>query len=445
MKQTILFFTLVLTFSINSFAQTTVFQNVNVIPMNSTSETVLMNQTVVVSEDRIIEIGENIEIPANATLIDGSGKYLIPGLAEMHGHLPPNNPSANAPSYFNQEYVESTLFLYVAAGVTTVRGMLGYSGQLELKSQVNNGELIGPNLYLAGPSFSGNTVSSPQQASEKVQQQFNEGWDLVKVHPGLSSEEFSVMRAKARELDFPFGGHVPQEVGIEMALSEAQISIDHIDGYYEYLSQFPEEEWGAELGKLIDKTIASGTWIVPTQALWETIIGAADYEKLQQFEEMKYIPKAVEDNYINFVNNRSNSGYFAGENARKQAEWRQKILGELHRKGANIVMGTDAPQIFSVPGFSIHRELPYMKGAGMSNYEILLTGSKYVGEYFKDKDTFGLIEAGHRADLILVNQNPLDDLENLKNHSGVMVSGKWYSEEMIDNRLKEIEEYYLRD
>ncbi|HKK25365.1 MAG TPA: amidohydrolase family protein, partial [Gracilimonas sp.] len=126
----------------------------------------------------------------------------------------------------------------------------------------------------------------------------------------------------------------------------------------------------------------------------------------------------------------------------EQAQFRTRILEEMNKAGVKILMGTDAPQLFSVPGFSIHRELPHMQAAGMSNYEILQSGSKYVGDYFSDKDEFGTIRAGQRADLILLNNNPLENLSAIQNHLGVMVQGRWYSREMIDIKLSEIEAYY---
>lgn len=400
------------------------------------------NQTVVVEGDRIISILSfgNFKPEDGTYIIDGSGKFLIPGLAEMHGHVPPTDPPANAPSYFTDEYVEQTLFLYVAAGITTVRGMLGWPNQLQLKDKVNSGQLIGPNLYLAGPSFSGNSINSPQQAIEKVKQQKQEGWDLLKIHPGLTRAEYDAMAETANEVGIRFGGHVPEDVGIEHAIEMGQETMDHIDGYYRWLQEFEESEWEAKMEQIVAKTKDAGVWIIPTQALWETVIGAADYEAMKQYDELKYIPPAVRQGYYNYVsNNVENNPNLDREAARKEAEWRQKILREMNNQGVLILMGTDAPQLFSVPGFSIHRELPHMVDAGMTPYEILESGTVTVGKYFSNEDDFGTVAEGRRADLLLLNENPLDDIAHLQNHSGVMVQGRWYSREVIDKRLKEIE------
>ena len=117
---------------------------------------------------------------------------------------------------------------------------------------------------------------------------------------------------------------------------------------------------------------------------------------------------------------------------------RMRVLKALNDADVTILMGTDSPQIFSVPGFSLHREMQAMLNAGMTTYEILESGTKNVGEYFRNNDAFGTIGVGRRADFILTNSNPLDDLANVTDRAGVMVRGRWLSEEMIQQRLEEI-------
>jgi imidazolonepropionase-like amidohydrolase len=420
------------------------FTNVNVIPMTEDG-LILENKTVLIENGRISLILDDAKIKfgPNTQIIDGTNKYLMPGLAEMHGHVPPTHPPVNAPAYFDEDYVKSTLFLYVSAGITTVRGMLGYDKQLELRDKVASGEYIGPHLYLAGPSFNGNSVDSPAQAQDKVEQQVEEGWDLLKIHPGLTLDEYNAMVEAANDLGIRFGGHVPEDVGIERAIEAGQETMDHIDGYVAYLQAFEGAQLESRMSEIIQKSVEAGVWMVPTQALWETIIGAADYDAMKEYDELKYIPLAVRVSYNNFVKlNVDNNQNLNIEAANEHAALRQRLLGEMNKAGVRILMGTDAPQLFSVPGFSIHRELSYMKEAGMSNYEILHSGTKAVGEYFANEDQFGTIEEGMRADLILMSSNPLDNLEAIADHSGVMVGGVWYSREMIDEKLAEIEAMY---
>jgi imidazolonepropionase-like amidohydrolase len=409
-----------------------------------TDSRVIKNQTVVINGRNIsiISPSEGLEFDSEATLIDGTGKFLIPGLAEMHGHVPPTDPPSNAPRYMNMEYVENTLFLYTAAGITTVRGMLGWANQLELKDKVASGELIGPSLYLAGPSFNGNSINSVEEASKKVIEQKEEGWDLLKIHPGLTLDEYDAMAETANNIGITFGGHIPSDVGIIHAIEMGQETIDHMDGYVSYLDNYSGKELDEKIHELLTLTRENNVWIVPTQALWETILGAADYESLKNYDELKYIPENLLSGYNAWTNRLLSNPNFNPEDAKNHAALRLRLLSEMNKSGIKILMGTDAPQLYSVPGFSIHRELEKMSAAGMSPYEILVTGTRNVGEYFSSKDNFGTIEVGKRADLILVDQNPLDDISNLKNHSGVMVAGRWLSKDFISEKLSQIEASY---
>jgi len=423
----------------------TAFTNVNVIPM--TSDVVLKDQTVVVSNGVIslIAPADNVEFDKEAELIDGRGKFLVPGLAEMHGHVPPTDPPANAPRYMNMTYVENTLFLYTAAGITTVRGMLGWPNQLQLKEKVASGEMVGPHLYLAGPSFNGNSIHSVEEATEKVIEQKEEGWDLLKIHPGLTLDEYDAMANTANEIGITFGGHVPSDVGIIHAIEMGQETIDHMDGYVAYLDDYSGAELDEKIHELIELTKQNNVWIVPTQALWETIIGAADYDAMQKYDELKYIPNNLVSGYNSWTNRLLDNSNFDLDNAKEHAALRMRLLSEMNRDGVKILMGTDAPQLYSVPGFSIHRELKVMSDAGMSPYEIMVTGTRNVGEYFSKKDTFGTVTVGSRADLILVDKNPLEDITNLQNHSGVMVAGRWLSKGFIASKLSDIEASYKSD
>ncbi len=417
----------------------TAFTNVNVITM--LSDSVLQNHTVIVKNDRIVSISERdaVSISEDFTIIDGAGKYLLPGLAEMHGHIPPPIPPANAPRYMTSEYVEQTLFLYSAAGVTTVRGMLGWPGQLELKDSIKNGNFFGPNLYLSGPSFSGNTIHSVREAVEKVKTQKAEGWDLLKIHPGLTLEEYDAIANTAKNLNIPFGGHVPLDVGLIHAIEMGQVSMDHLDGYTRFLSAFKKEERDKKLAEIIQITRDNNIWVVPTMALWETILGVSDFEALGKYPELKYLPKDLVSSYHSWVlNNTQNKKSFNSGHAREEADTRIKILSEMNKAGVNILLGTDSPQLFSVPGFSIHHEFSIMQSAGMSPYDILKTGTLNVGKYFSDTDFFGVLAVDARADLVLVDNNPLDNITHLKEVAGVMVAGKWLSKQQIDTRLNEI-------
>jgi imidazolonepropionase-like amidohydrolase len=408
-------------------APITAFVNVNVVPMDR--ERVIEKQTVIVRDGRIAEIGpaDKIKAPDGATRIDGAGKYLMPGLAEMHGHIPP----PNAP----KAYTEAVLLLYVANGVTTVRGMLGAPNQLELRDRANRGEIVSPTLYLAGPSFNDRSVNSPEQAVSMVRQQKQEGWDLLKVHPGPTRDEYDAMAKTAQEVGIRFAGHVPADVGLIHALEMGQETIDHVDGYIEYLNGDAGPVDEAKLADVVRRTKAAGAWIVPTMALWETLIGYADLDTLAALPELKYAPPQQVEQWKSAHRNRLNQPDFDRKKAELIATNRMRILKALHEGGVRILFGTDAPQQFSVPGFSIHREMALMVKCGFTPYQIIQSATKNAGDYFKGKDNFGTIEAGKRADLILVEGNPLKDVASIARRAGVMLRGQWLPESEIRKRL----------
>ena len=406
------------------------FVDVSVLPMQS--EQILHNQTVIVRGDRIAEVGPSarVKAPDGAVRVDGRGKYLMPGLAEMHGHIP---PPTSPP-----QFTESVLFLYVANGVTTVRGMLGAPGQLELRARANRGDLLAPTLYLAGPSFSGNSIESPAQAAQKVREQKAEGWDVLKVHPGLTREEFDAMARTAREVGIRFAGHVPAEVGLLHALEMGQETIDHLDGYIEYLGGESALVDEAKLVEVAEKTKGKGAWVVPTMVLWETLLGVPKLENLSGWPELKYMPAQQVTSWVDAHKKRLSDPKFNRAQVEQVAANRKRLLKVLSQRGVRILLGTDSPQQFSVPGFSIHRELQAMADAGMTPYEILRSGTRNVGDYFKDKDKFGTVEAGKRADLVLLEANPLQNVANFARRSGVMVRGRWLAEKEIQERLEKI-------
>ncbi|MGH9338808.1 MAG: amidohydrolase family protein, partial [Acidobacteriota bacterium] len=412
-------------------AGVTAFVDVNVVSMEDDRS--LEHHTVIVRGDRITEIGpaDRVEIPEGAQRVDGSGKYLIPGFAEMHGHIPPSDARA--------EYVQNVLFLYLANGVTTVRGMQGSPGQLELREQANTGSIISPTLYLAGPGFSGNSIDSPAQARQRVREQKVAGWDLLKVLPGLTREEYDAMAEEADRLDIPFAGHIPDDVGLVHAIEMGQDTIDHLDGYIDYLNgeSGPLDE--SRLKEAVELTLEHEVEVVPTMALWETILGSADLSEMRRYPELKYMPQEQVENWIEGYQRRISHPQFDRDQAQQVASNRKQLLKALNEGGVTILFGTDAPQTFSVPGFSIHREIQAMAEAGMTPYQILRSGTVQVGEYFEDKDEFGTVEEGKRADLILLNANPLSDAANISQRAGVMVRGRWLSEQDIQEGLRKIE------
>src|SRR5690554_1281662 len=421
-------------------ARATVFENVHVLTMQPEHEGRLQrDQTVVVAGDRIVAMGPQgqVEIPPGATRITGNGRVLMPGLAEMHGHVPPTQSFSGIP----ERYLDDVLFLYLAGGVTTVRGMLGHPHQLQLKDDIATGSRVGPTLYLAGPSFNSNTVRDRAQARQRVREHAEAGWDLLKIHPGLSLDHYRAIAAEAHEQGIDSAGHVPTDVGIRHAIILGSRTIDHLDGYLAEVDGFSERVSDEQLQELAEFTIAHGVGVVPTQALWATLIGAGDPESLLAYPELQYVPQQVRAGWRNFLSD-PQSVYYTGNTAAIHQENRQRLLGALYDAGAEILLGTDAPQLFSVPGLSMRREITLMIDAGMTPYDVIYSGTVAVGRYFAEQDTFGQVRVGHRADLILVDADPIANIATVFEPAGVMAQGHWHSREAIAAKLAEIAAAY---
>ena len=202
-------------------AAPTAFFNVNVIPM--TGDEVIAAQTVIVEGGVITMIGDvdTVSLPKGTQVIDGTERYLLPGLAEMHAHVPGTD----------SEELDRVLTLFAANGVTTIRGMLGQPSHLALRQELLDGDRFGPRLITSGPSLNGNSVAGPADGERQVRAQHLAGYDFLKIHPGLTASEYRAIAATANELGMPFAGHVPVAVGLEKALESGIASIDHLDGY----------------------------------------------------------------------------------------------------------------------------------------------------------------------------------------------------------------------
>jgi imidazolonepropionase-like amidohydrolase len=173
-------------------------------------------------------------------------------------------------------------------------------------------------------------------------------------------------------------------------------------------------------------------------ALWRSLLNASDLKTLQAQPELKYMSKAIVDGWTNFYTTPRNTDFLLSENPTVRNENRMRLLKAMDDAGVEILFGTDSPQVFSVPGFSIHHEIDAMQEAGMSNRAILKSATTAAGDYFDDKDKFGSIKVGYRADFILVEDNPITHMDTLKSPVGVMAKGQWYTKSEIDNELKAI-------
>jgi len=424
----------------SAVADTIVFVNVNVIPM--ISEEVLTQQTVIVKAGVVATIGDvdTVPVPEEAIVVDGTDRYLMPGLAEMHAHVPGVN-SAEFDRYFA---------LFVANGVTTVRGMLGRPSHLRLRDELLSGKVFGPRLITSGPSLNGRSVSGAADGARQVREQHAAGYDFLKIHPGLDAGEFAAIADAANELGIPFAGHVPAAVGVSNAIATGIATIDHLDGYMAALmpSNFdPSGGYGGffdvlladqvnadRIATLATETAKAGVWNVPTQSLIEQLINEVSVTELRNRPDMQYMPAETVDRWIAAKEAQQAERGFSPEVAAEAIRIRRALILALHEAGGRILLGSDAPQIFNVPGYSLHNELEFLVVAGLTPFEALQAGTVNAAK-FLDIDT-GTVQVGRQADLVLLDGNPLETIGNSRRIHGVMVRGTWYSGGDIERRLR---------
>lgn len=423
-----------------------VFQDVHVLSMED--DGIESGQTVMVYEGEITWVGQagEVEVPEDAEVIEGE-YYIMPGLAEMHAHIPSTQQ--------NGDYIIDVLKLYLTQGITTIRGMLGEENHLSLRQQAAAGEIISPRIFTSGPSFSGNSVEDADQARQMVRDQVEAGYDLLKFHPGLELEHFEAIVDEAQLHGMEFSGHISLDVGLERSLEAGKGTIDHLDRYMEFLAGDAADRedppiifFGYDLTNeaeetLIDEaarmTAEAGTWNVPTNTLLENIFNPGyDIEEMKNRPGMEYMPDNFLEGWGNYVENLRSSEEYDPEQALRYLELRSKLTLALHEHGAGLLLGADAPQIFNPPGFSAHKELESLINAGLTPYEALRTATINVGKYLGEEDSTGKVLPGYRADLVILDANPLETIPFHGHIDGVMSDGRYYGRSELDEILADI-------
>ncbi|HYO13725.1 MAG TPA: amidohydrolase family protein [Thermoanaerobaculia bacterium] len=422
---------------------TVAFVGVQVIPMTGDG-TVLRDRTVLVRGDRIAAVGprDEVEIPAGALRIDGAGRTLMPGLADLHVHL----------EYFDDP---DLLALFLANGVTTVRNMDGRPHILEWRRRIASGELAGPTIVTAGPLLDGDppllpdntVVKDAAQAAAAVIAQAKAGYDFIKVYTNLSPEAWTAILEAARERGLPIAGHVPREVGIERVLTSGQTSLEHLDGYDDLIeaddSPFRSRWHWAKLymgvptdaekvRRAAEQTAAAKVWNVPTLVEKEKVAPLEEMVGWLDRPEMRYLPPAAREAWDprTWDPRRARLVTSMGEEEReiltRGRQNRLALVRALHDAGAGLLVGTDTPQPFVLPGFAVLEEVRLFVEAGLPPEAALAAATREAGR-FLGKD-FGTVEPGRRADLLLLEANPLEDVAVLARRAGVMVRGRWMPE-----------------
>ena len=416
---------------------------VNVLPMEG--DDALMDQTVLVEGDRIVLMGPTAAtlVPASAVQVDGRGRWLMPGLADMHLHLQQGTGT-------DTDNAGLQMKLLVANGVTTARALGAAPTGLELRARVSKGEVLGPRLLVAGPSFHGKSVTSPEAARQRVREQKAAGFDLLKTHGGLGRETYDAMMAEAKAQGLRVSGHVTPDVGLEHALASGQ-QVEHLDGWLAALlppgdaakvdqidfSDALERMDPARIPALAQATKKAGVWSSPTMDLFELLANADRLDALRARQELRYVPAAAVEAWAKALSDPELAGAPV-ERRQRFVELRRQALRGLHAAGAGLLVGSDSPQLFMVTGFAVHREMEAMAAAGLPPRAVLEAATRGAAEYLGESDEWGTVTPGKRADLLLLDADPREDVRNASAISGVVLRGRWLPRAELDAMLQQV-------
>lgn len=414
-------------------AGVTAIENVNVVPMDGAR--VLHGYTVLLRDSLIEAVMPRgaARVPPDSRRIDGRGLYVMPGIADMHIHL----------------RSERDFLSYLAHGVTTVFNLGGSYAEapdlLRYRQELASGSRIGPTLYTSGPLLDGlppifAAVSEPAGSAEEAQtvvrRQAAAGYDLIKTYNRLTPGAFAAAVSTAREVGIPVGGHIPEKVQIDSALAAGIALIAHGSAYLDWKTDSAGRHIdGATLLRRASLTTRSGTTVIPNIAYAAAFAAAlADTGAAFRHPEARYVAPTVIDAWRGTPpsmllrwNSPPASSYPA----------LQQVARVLDSVGVRIMVGSDFPAMQGLfPGTSAIAEIRELERAGLSRFRALVAATRNAGDFVRQHiDSgvwFGRIAPGYRADLVVLEQNPLDSLDALDRIAAMIVRGRWLTREELD-------------
>jgi len=434
------------------------FFNVNVIPMDR--ERVLRNQTVLVSDGRVTTIGDakRIKPPAGTQIVDGTGRFLIPGLMDMHVHLFSDDE-------FPDALAEDEFKVMIAYGVTTIRFMIGTPEQLVLREKSAKGEILAPTIFAASPHLTGRkqpngiVVTTQAEARAAVAQSKREGYDFIKVTTFLAPEVYEAIVDEAKKQNIRVVGHADsRSVGLQRALNSRQ-QIEHLDSYLEAL--LPEtapvkgsvsdlyvynpKNWESidyldekKIPELARLTVKANPFVTPTLHLFKLTFGKGrSEESFRAQPDIRFYPQKTVEAWT-----RASKRYLSTaapiEKREKYIRIRNQIVKAIYDAGGKIMAGSDTPEWLMLYGHTLHLELIDLRDAGLSDYAALESATKNPAMFLGLSDQAGTIATGKRGDLVLLDANPLEDIANTQKRAGVMIKGQYFTQAEMNRWLDEI-------
>lgn len=412
--------------------------NINIVDVNTGK--ILKNKTIVIGNNRITAIYDKEIFGSDSTVvIDGTGKYLIPGLWDMHAH-------------YKWSHVDLDLLL-IANGITGVREMWGDMPEfvkVPVKEQQKG--IVSPDIYTSGDLIDGNppsfpmgsvVVTTPEEAVDAVKKQIDKNVDFIKVYSSLSEDCFMAIAREARKMNLTFAGHIPNRVSIYKAIEAGMASSEHLYGFLNacssvdtsnesLISTFSESRFDSICAVLAK----SSMWLCPTLAVNRAMSFLNDSIFIND-NRMSYLPRYVLEIWSMKLNpyTKNEIDIFANSN-RARYLFELSLIGKMNEKGVKFLAGTDFPNPYVFPGFSLHDELSLMVKGGMPTLDVLRSATINPAIFMNRKADFGTVEVGKVASLVILNKNPLENIENTKTIETVIVQGKVYNRKSLDLMLE---------
>ncbi len=375
----------------------------------------------------------------------------MPGMADMQAHVDFPRGSLRVPSIDAGD--ERILLLWIANGVTTVRNMAGCPTVLDWRDRVARDELLGPTIFTAGPVLdAGKDESGPihlflhsaADVRTEVLAQKRAGYDFIKVYNGLTRLEYEAAVVAARESSMMVSGHIPRAPGLEGLVAMREDSIDHAEEYlYTFLKT---DDSDARIQAAVRLTKDAGITVTPTLVTYKTIIAqwTGQLGALLARPQLRFLSRVLLTGFwspdVNPYTTRKDIPSAA--DLAKSYRTQERLVLALQQAGVRLLVGTDAPVPVVLPGYSEREELQDLVAAGLTPYQALRAATANAAEFLKQQGEFGVIAEGSRADLILLETNPLDDVANVDRRIGVMVRGRWYPEAKLAALLGAIASAY---
>jgi len=402
---------------------------VNVTIVSPSEGRAIQNQTVMTQNGKIISVGNasGTQIPQRALVIDGEGRYLMPGLADMHVHLLP------------YEDVKNDLLLFLANGVTTIRVMWGNTAYLNWRQQISDGDLLGPTIYSASPGMDGppnywptDPIATPEEGRVAVQNYAAQGFNFIKVYNRLSPQTYSAIAQEANNHNLPVIGHIPNAVGLSSAIDQGQDCIEHLSGYAPFVSS--NNSWSSGFNDSAARNLArrlrdNQVWSCPTQVVIER--SRNDIQAQKSSLAWRYLSQSMKDWFDNSL---TQPGGFPGNDYMRN---RARMIKLINDEGAGLILGTDTGVQYVLPGFSVHEELQSWVDMGISTTDVLRSATTSAAAFVNAVNKFAEIKPELRADLVLLSGNPLEEIANASTPLGVMVQGRWFSNMKLTSMMEE--------